>query len=107
VNAFGIKVFYSIDTSTDATGAQKNARGVYRSSAVIPRNLLNIGQYVIHVGLDSARPQVNYDALLNSCYFSIVDQSATIRNSLGGFVGIDTSKHVMHPQLEWRFEQVC
>jgi lipopolysaccharide transport system ATP-binding protein len=106
LNTFGTRIFFSIDTMIDENGTRKSARGIYESTVVVPGGLLNIGQYVIHVGLDNAKPQVNYDAFLNSSYFSVVDESARLKKMKGAFVGVDTSQHVLHPSLNWNFKKI-
>jgi lipopolysaccharide transport system ATP-binding protein len=106
LNIFGTKIFFSIDTMIDPNGSLKSEAGLYESLVIIPGSLLNIGQYVVHVGLDCAIPQINFDAYLNSCYFSVVDNAGYSKKIKGELVGVDTSQHAIQPALNWNYKKL-
>jgi lipopolysaccharide transport system ATP-binding protein len=97
INFKGDRLFYSLsDKSTEGLN------GKISSKVMIPKNLLNIGSYFIHIGLDSHSPQNNYDSKLNYLNFSSIDNEEILKTIKGSFVGIDTSNHILQPLLSWQ-----
>ncbi|MGQ9864486.1 MAG: ABC transporter ATP-binding protein [Bacteroidia bacterium] len=81
INYTGQKVMIGADTSSDYDGNNKKEKGVYKTVIKIPPYLLNVNQYFIHLALDSAINQINYDVRMYVFYFTVED----IKDSLNEF----------------------
>ena len=101
----GTKLFWVTDSVIDIDGKQKNQAGTYKSSVQIPGNLLNAGDYVMHVGLDLAIPHKNYDCVLNQIYLSISEDIHSPSLAKGQF-NMNNSDYALLPVFDWKFEKV-
>lgn len=101
----GTKLFWVTDSVIDIDGKQKNQTGTYKSSVQIPGNLLNSGDYVLHVGLDLAIPHKNYDCVLNQIYLSISEEMNSPSLAKGQF-NMNNSDYALLPVFDWKFERL-
>lgn len=101
----GTKLFWVTDSVIDIDGKQKKQSGTYKSSVQIPGNLLNAGDYVMHVGLDLAIPHKNYDCVLNQIYVSISEEINSPSLAKGQF-NMNNSDYALLPVFDWKFERV-
>jgi lipopolysaccharide transport system ATP-binding protein len=105
-NLFGHKIFWTTDSVIDINGKKKAEQGTYKSTAVIPANLLNSGEYLLHVGLDLASPRTNYDCLINEIFFIVKDSLEDQSLAKGGF-SFNSNEYALLPVLNWKYEKVC
>lgn len=101
----GTKLFWVTDSVIDIDGKQKKQSGTYKSSVQIPGNLLNSGDYVLHVGLDLAIPHKNYDCVLNQIYLSISEEMNSPSLAKGQF-NMNNSDYALLPVFDWKFERL-
>ena len=105
-NLFGHKIFWTTDSVIDMSGKNKSEKGTYKSTVLIPGNLLNSGEYLLHVGLDLASPMTNYDCIINEIFFIIKDSIDDQSPAKGGF-SFNSSEYALLPVLNWKYEKVC
>lgn len=105
-NLFGHKIFWTTDSVVDTNGKNKSEKGTYKSTALIPGNLLNAGEYLLHVGLDLASPMTNYDCIINEIFFIIKDSIEDQNPAKGGF-SFNSSEYALLPVLNWKYEKLC
>lgn len=103
-NLAGKKIFWTTDSIIDKDGTAKMEIGRYKSTAVIPANWLNNGDYVLHAGLDLASPRINYDCVLNQVYFSVQDSYDEPNPARGKFT-FSNEEYALLPLLKWKFEK--
>ncbi|MFM7854617.1 MAG: ABC transporter ATP-binding protein, partial [Flammeovirgaceae bacterium] len=101
----GIKIFWTSDSVDDFDGRKKNQVGQYKSYMKIPGNLLNAGDYVMHIGLDLAIPLKNYDCVLRQIYLTLSENINTPSLAKGQF-NLDISEYALLPVFEWRSERL-
>jgi lipopolysaccharide transport system ATP-binding protein len=101
----GIKLFWTSDSIIDIDGRKKNKPGKYKSEMQIPGNLLNAGDYVMHVGLDLAIPHKNYDSVLNQIYLSISEDMNNPSMAKGQF-NINNGDYALMPVFDWKCERL-
>lgn len=105
-NLFGYKIFWTTDSVIDYDGKQKSQIGTYKSTVIIPKNLLNNGEYLLHVGLDLAAPITNYDCVINEIFFIVKDSLEEQSIAKGGF-SFNSNEFALLPAFEWKYELVC
>lgn len=105
-NLFGHKIFWTTDSVIDTNGKNKAEKGTYKSTALIPGNLLNSGEYLLHVGLDLASPMTNYDCIINEIFFFVKDSIEDQHPAKGGF-SFNSNEYALLPVLQWKYEKVC
>ena len=82
---------------------QNHSKGVYKSVFEIPENLLNGGEYFLHVALDNSSPRVCYDAHLNAISFSVWDPMNEESIARGKYSNIWEDVMLL-PALKCRYE---
>lgn len=105
MNQHGVVAMISLDTTVDFDGSKKRAKGKYLSRAVIPGNILNTGEYFIHLALDNASPRICYDHHMNALHFTIwdpMDEESKVR----GLYSDLREDCVTVPALAWSFEKL-
>lgn len=105
-NLLGNKILWTTDSIIDFDGTKKSKIGKYKSTVIIPKNLLNNGEYLIHVGLDLAEPKRNYDCVLNEIFFTIQDNIEKPSLAKGGF-NFNSNEFALLPCFNWKYEFIC
>ncbi len=105
-NLFGYKIFWTTDSVIDYDGKHKSQKGIYKSTVVIPKNLLNNGEYLLHAGLDLAVPITNYDCVINEIFFIVKDSLEEQSIAKGGF-SFNSNEFALLPAFEWKYELLC
>jgi lipopolysaccharide transport system ATP-binding protein len=102
----GTKIFWTTDSVIDSNGQKKSEKGIYKSIVVIPKDLLNSGEYLLHIGLDLASPLTNYDCLINEIFFIVRDGIENPSIAKGGF-SFTNNDYALLPVLDWKYEKIC
>ena len=105
-NLFGLKIFWTTDSVIDFNGSKKSNQGTYKSTMTIPKNLLNNGEYLMHVGLDLGSPRANYDCVINELFFIIKDSLTEPSLAKGNF-NFDSNEYALLPAFTWKYELLC
>lgn len=105
VNGKGQTIMVALDTPSDWDGSKKKEKGIYRSVAKIPKNLLNVSNYVVHVSLDSSSPTFCYEYVLDALCFDVYDSMDEQCITRGAFKKVRDDAILM-PALEWKWERV-
>jgi len=96
-------VMVALDTPIDWSGQKKAKAGTYISRFVIPKNLLNAGDYVLNLALDSSIRSTCFDVQLSALMFSVWDPMDNQSLARGNF-SIVREDAVLMPALECSFE---
>ncbi len=99
-HAEGACVFSARDTSAEWRGRVRE-RGIYRSRARIPGNLLTEGTHIISVALSTMSPLQVHFSEKDAVAFEVVDDMR-IDSARGEFAG--SIPGAVRPLLEWRTE---
>ncbi len=105
-NLFGYKIFWTTDAVIDRDGKSKSQKGTYTSTVVIPKDLLNSGEYLLHVGLDLASPLANYDSIINEIFFIVKDTFENQSLAKGGF-SFNSNEYALLPVFNWKYKMLC
>jgi lipopolysaccharide transport system ATP-binding protein len=105
-NLFGYKILWTTDSVIDHDGKNKSQKGTYTSTATIPKDLLNLGEYILNVGLDLASPLVNYDCVINEIFFIVKDSLEEPSLAKGDF-NFNSNEYALLPVLNWKYKLLC
>ncbi|HEY4784583.1 MAG TPA: ABC transporter ATP-binding protein [Bacteroidales bacterium] len=100
VNRQGDKVMLAIDTPIDWFGDKKTEKTIYLSSVIIPGNLLNSGDYTVHLALDSGSPRICYDYVPDALAFSVWDPMDENCIARGNYSHVREDV-ILWPALKW------
>lgn len=104
-NGYGVTVMVATDAPIDFDGSKKKGKGTYLSSFIIAKNLLNSGEYVVNVAINSAIPFVCLDNKEGVLRFSIWDPMD--KNSIArGLFPNERHDAVLWPALKCDFKKL-
>jgi lipopolysaccharide transport system ATP-binding protein len=103
VNGNSQTVMVALDTTSDWNGDKKSKKGKYISRFRIPKNLLNVGEYMVNIALDCSSPAMCYDFYISALTFTVWDPMDENSIARGGF-SIIREDAVLMPALETEFE---
>ncbi len=103
VNHNNVPVMIAFDTTIDWNGEAKRGKGEYISRAKIPANLLNSGDYAVHIALDRPSPRFCYGYHLDALRFSVWDPMDARCIARGSYTHVRDDA-ILWPALEWKWE---
>ena len=96
----GIQVMWVANVNHDLTGEKSKEPGNYKTTAKIPANLINAGEYYFRIVLYNGINQDLYDLKYNILNISIKDSMDSRSIARGNFTST-FENYVLLPALEW------
>ncbi len=103
LNSNNQTVMVALDTPVDWSGQKKSKPGKYVSHFIIPKNLLNAGDYILNLALDSSSPSNCFDVQQSALMFSIWDPMDENSFARGNF-SIVRDDAILMPALECSYK---
>ncbi len=104
VSQQGITVMVATDGPVDFDGSKKSSKGVYLSVFEIPENLLNAGDFYIHIALDNHSPRICYEYHNDVFRFTVIDPMDEFCIARGAIKSVREDA-VLWPALKMQFFQ--
>jgi lipopolysaccharide transport system ATP-binding protein len=105
VNQQGVTVMIASDAVIDWKGESKERHGTYVSRVKIPENLLNGGEFIIHLSLDCASPRLAYDTHMDALKIEIWDPMDERCLGRGMFTHVRDDA-ILWPALDWEWKML-